>query len=183
MRGYTLAETLVAAALSLLVLLFTGSALVMAMRAWAQAQRMETAQRGTLTLAYRLRHDYMTVLPSSVRYDAGILSMLSDDQRDWSDAGEPLYHHWTQYRYLATEKTVERREFRINPPISSATGLPPGWPAASKGVLLAERVTLFDPVLTTGSGLLRLRLRAQDETSASRMDLDILPQIYAQDGR
>lgn len=181
MRGYTLAETLVAAALSLLVLLFTGTALVMAMRAWGQAQRMETAQRGTLTLAYRLRHDYMTVLPTSLRYDSNILSMLSDDQRDWNDTGEPLYHHWVQYRYQPLQKTVERREFNLNPPVSLAAGPPPAWPGAAKGVLLAEHVTLFEPNLTAGSGLLRLRLRSQDETSTSRMDLDILPQIYAQD--
>lgn len=180
-RGYSLLEVLVAGALSLLVLVLACSALVMASRAWGQAQRMQNAQRGTLSVAYRLRQDYAASLPGSLRLGSGLVSFVSDDKPGYNEAGEALWHQWVQFRYTSVGGKVERRQVPLDPPVTQAPSAAPSWNVADRGVLLAESVTLFEVTNPGSAGVLKVRLQSLWETSHSGLELEILPGLYGQD--
>lgn len=190
-RGATLAETLVAASLGLLVLAIVVLCLWLSARFWLRADQTQTAQQECLTVQVRLQRDYRTSrfgsLNAEINAQGSRLAFLSYEPsvgQDtlWTDQGEVVWRKWVLYRYRKVEGRLERREVPLASPASKPDLTLPEWPATLPGTLLASHLTSF--VLVQASPdrpLLHIRYSTQVGSAQGNSQALVLPRLYGPD--
>lgn len=181
-RAFTLAEVLVGASLSLLILGLLVSVCLLMSRCWRKTSRLQTAQASTLVAVTRLREDYRQSKPGSASIQGPVLSFLSDQDGSglpaWDNTGALLWKCWVQYRWH--NQSLERRQVALAPPASEPGGSPPTWPDGEEGHHIGLNLVTCSWTLT-GTALLDISLNSEFETSSSASRLRILPSLYQPD--
>jgi hypothetical protein len=185
--GVSLAETLVGASLLLLVIGLFLPIWQIAMRTWLRSEEVQTTQRATLALSFRLRRDYLASRPDSLRVDrqAGqtLVSFQSYEaalgrESLWNSNGEILWRKWVQYQYH--NKQVRRREQALPAPTQESPGPTPAWDPKDAH-LVATHVENFEVVSPTQSLRLDVRILAREGKATSATSVSVLPALYGLD--
>lgn len=158
-----------------------------ALKTWARSEEVQSAQRDTLALSYRLRRDYLSSRPESLRVDRQggqvLISFQSFEAAKgkeslWTSNGEIMWRKWVQYQYKNLQ--VRRREESL----ATATQLPPGptplW-SASDAHLVAQHVKSFEVTTPSQSVRLDVRIVAQQGSANSSTSVSVLPALYGMD--
>lgn len=187
--GFTFAETLVAAGLFLLLLGFFFPIMRICWQAWQRSGHLQTVQRDTLALSFRLRRDFASSRPESLvvqRSNGNVLiSFLSYEavqgtETMWNENGEIFWRKWNQYYYDGVRHSVRRREVALVTPASEPTEPVPAWDG-SRGGLVAGHVGQFQVSSNTGEVKLKVTIMTQEETATSATQISVLPSVYALD--
>ena len=187
--GFTLAETIVAGGLFLLLLGFFVPIMRICWRAWQRGDDLQTAQRDTLALSFRLRKDYSSSKPESLAVQrigsSVVLSFLSYEsvqgsETMWNEKGEIFWRKWVQYSFEAPKHRVLRKEVALPVPASEPDPTVPVW-NSDKATLLAGHVQQFQVSCATGEVRLVVQVLAEQGTAASATQISALPGVYALD--
>ena len=187
--AFTLAETIVAAGLFLLLLGFFVPIMRICWQAWHRSGDLQTVQRDTLSLSFRLRRDFASSRPESlvVQRSSGnvLVSFLSFEsvqgtETMWNENGEIFWRKWSQYFYDGGKHSVRRREVALATPANEPTEPVPAWDG-SKGSLVAGHVTQFQVASNSGDVKLKVTIMTQEDTATSVTQVSVLPGVYALD--
>ena len=188
-KGFTFAETLVAAGLFLLLLGFFVPIMRICWQAWQRSGSLQTVQRETLALSFRLRRDFATSRPESlvVQRNSGnvLISFLSFEavqgsETMWNEKGEILWRKWTQYFFESAKHSVRRREVALATPANEPTEPVPAWDGV-KGSLVAGHVGQFQVSSNSGEVKLKVTIMTQEDTATRTTQISVLPSVYALD--
>lgn len=188
-RAFTFAETLVAAGLLLLLLGFFVPIMRICWLAWHRGGNMQTVQRDTLALSFRLRRDFSASKPETlvVRKTGStvLLAFLSYESVQgtetlWNEKGEVLWRKWVEYYFESTRQTVRRREVALATPSVEPNEPFPPW-SSTQSARVAGHVTQFQVTSTTGDLKLKVNIVTQEETAQSATQITALPSLYALD--
>lgn len=188
-QAFTLAETIVAAGLFLLLLGFFVPIMRICWLAWHRSGDLQTVQRDTLALSFRLRRDFASSRPESlvVKRTGGdvLVSFLSFEsvqgtETMWNENGEIFWRKWSQYFYDAAKHSVRRREVALATPASEPTEPVPDWDG-TKGSLVAGHVTKFQVASNSGDVKFKVNITTQEDTATSVTQISVLPSVYALD--
>lgn len=188
-RAFTLAETIVAAGLFLLLLGFFVPIMRICWLAWKHSDNLQTAQRDTLALSYRLRQDYASARPESLRIlKTGsnlLISFMSYEavqgtETMWNESGEILWRKWVQYYFDSDQHLVRRREKALTNPGTEPREDPPVW-NSDKTSKVAGHVTLFSTTGKDGDIKLVIKVNTEQEEATSATQISVLPNVYALD--
>lgn len=189
-RGATVAEMMVACGLLMLAVGLFLPIWQIAMRTWQRSEEVQSVQRDTLALAYRLRSDYLASRPESLVVLAQpgtqtLLSFLSYEgvqshETLWTTTGEVMWRKWVQYQFRDGERRVRRRETALATPAQEVTEAPPAW-SDSGAHTLAWNVEAFQVNSPTRSLVLRLNLTARQGVSSSSTEIAVMPRLYGMD--
>ncbi|MBX3169400.1 MAG: hypothetical protein KF760_18515 [Candidatus Eremiobacteraeota bacterium] len=158
-------------------------------QAWQRSGNLQTAQRDTLALSFRLRRDFAASRPESLAVQRGsdtvLLSFLSYEsvqgtETMWNENGEVLWRKWNQYFYEPAKHSVRRREVPLATPSSEPTEPAPAWDADETS-LVAGHVSQFQVSSRTGDIKLKVTIVTQDDTATSSTQVSVLPNLYALD--
>lgn len=178
-RAFTLAETMVAAALLGVVLLVLTSAVITAYQVIRRAGRQSEVQRNVLLVVRRFQGDLRLSHPESLYapprmapalQGAQYLSMAaSNGTIEYSSYGQTLWQRWiTCYRDPATD-TVRVQDRAITPVWYPKFTPPVISPLATDHVIAREIVTLTCRVYPEGT-LMDVHVEARDENFRSAMN-------------
>lgn len=188
-RAFTMAETVVGFGLFLLLLGFFIPIMRICWKAWKHSDNLQTAQRDTLALSYRLRQDYASARPESLRISKTgsdvLVSFVSYEALNgvetmWNDAGEILWRKWIQYFFDSSEHTVRRREVGLLAPSTDPTEPVPVW-NSYRTLKVATHVTLFQAQANSGEVRLVIKILTEQEEASSATQISVLPGVYALD--
>jgi hypothetical protein len=188
-RAFTLAETIVAAGLFLLLLGFFIPIMRICWLAWKHSDNLQTAQRDTLALSYRLRQDYTSARPESLRIlKSGtdvLISFMSYEavqgkETMWNQSGEILWRKWVQYHFDSSQHVVRRREKALATPGTDPTEAVPVWDP-DKTLKVATHVTQFQSSSNDGDIKLVVKILTEQEEASSATQISVLPSVYALD--
>lgn len=189
-RGATLAEIMVASGLVLLTVGLFLPIWQIAMRTWQRGEEVQTVQRDTLALSYRLRSDYLASRPESMIVNVvpgsqTLLSFLSYEgvqnrETLWNSSGEVLWRKWVQYQFVDAERRVRRREVALASPSQEPSEPVPAW--SNRGAhTLGWNVGIFQVTSPSNSLVLRLRIQALKGNSSTATSLAVIPRLYGLD--
>ncbi|MBS2034523.1 hypothetical protein JST97_06035 [bacterium] len=190
-RGSTLAETLVAASLGLVILAVLSFCMVLSGRFWIRADETQTAQQEALAVQVRLEHDYrasrfgsLQVQETVEQTELAFLSYESSGSGDtlWTPQGEIVWRKWVRYRYQKSTGRLERREFPLPEPSNKPDLTAPGWPRGTSGTLLASHLSQFELVQARPDlPLLHVRYTARVGQAGNQAQTLVLPRLYGPD--
>ncbi|MBS2035902.1 hypothetical protein JST97_13015 [bacterium] len=188
-RAFTLAETVVGFGIFLLLLGFFIPIMRICWKAWKHGDHLQTAQRDTLALSYRLRRDYTSAKPESLailRTGPNVLisfvsyESVQGTETMWNDAGEIVWRKWVQYFFDASQHTVRRRELALSAPSTEPNEPPPIWDP-DKTLKVASHVTLFQAQSNSLDVKLVVKILTEEEEASSATQISVLPSVYALD--
>lgn len=188
-HAFTLIETIIAAGLFLLLLGFFVPIMRICWQAWHRGGNMQTVQRDTLALSFRLRRDFSASRPESlVVQKTGsnvLLAFLSYEavqgtETVWNEKGEVLWRKWVEYYFESAKQTVRRREIALTTPSVEPNEPVPPWNSAQSS-RVAGHVTQFQVSSLNADLKLKIYIVTQEETASSATQITALPGLYALD--
>ena len=188
-RAFTLIETIIAAGLFLLLLGFFVPIMRICWQAWHRGGNMQTVQRDTLALSFRLRRDFSASRPESlvVRKTGStvLIAFLSYEsvqgtETVWNEKGEVLWRKWVEYYFESAKQTVRRREIALAAPTVEANEPVPAWSNVQSS-RVAGHVTQFQVSSSNADLKLKINIVTQEETASSATQITALPSLYALD--
>ncbi|MFN8609090.1 MAG: hypothetical protein U0931_16260 [Vulcanimicrobiota bacterium] len=187
--AFTMAETVVGFGLFLLLLGFFIPIMRICWMAWKHSDNLQTVQRDTLALSYRLRQDYASAKPESLRILRNngdvLISFISFEavqgtETKWNESGEIVWRKWVQYYFESGLHTVRRREVGLASPSTEPNEPPPTW-NGYKTLKVASHVTLFQVQGHDASVMLLVKIATEQEEASSATQISVLPGVYALD--
>lgn len=188
-RGLTLAETLVAGGLLVLLLGFLVPVWNICWRTWGRGEEVQSAQRDTLALSFRLRRDFSASRPESLRVQRTtgdvLISFLSLDAAvgqgpSWSPKGDILWKKWVQYFFDSTQHRVLRKEVPLEPPTEEPSLTPPPWSLGGSHAV-ANHVQEFRVTSEDSEVVFNAQILTRDGQAESATRVTVLPSVYALD--
>lgn len=185
-RGMTMAEVLIASALSVLLLGLVMWLYLSLQRTWQRGEQRQQAVRDGLIVTSRLREDYRASLPGKAS-----LSQLGNDQllsfpsyqgaegTIWDEQGQVLWRKWVQYRYQPATQSLFRRETARTPASAEVSEASPAWPDDAPSHRLSSHLSDFQ--VQVQHSQLQVNGRVALETSQSPLYLFVYPQLYGLD--
>lgn len=187
-KGFSLAEVLVGAALSLLLFGLVFQIWSISSAGWRTLRARQDSQQHCLAPVSHLQQDFRQACPSSVQLQAvsqgWTLSFLTPAGREplpmWDATGQILWRSWVQYRFAAAQKLVEKRQVLLDQPQAAVSGGPPGWPPDQKGRILARELYGV-PTVAAGAGSLDFSVTVGHGQTSTSTRLRLLSQFYGND--
>ena len=188
-RAFTLAEVLVAAALTVLLLGLITQLFLSLRLTWDRGELRQQSVRESIVVTSRLRADFRDSKPGQAQLtQQGSDWMLSfpscagsgeSPGTLWSDKGQILWRKWVIYRYHGETHSLFRREVARPAVEAEVSEAPPAWVEDSANHRLSEHLSQWQMSLQgeqlQATGLIRL------ESASSPIYLQIYPQLYGLD--
>lgn len=180
-KGLTLAEVLVAASLSLLLLGLALHLWRLEHKAWSRLADAQEAQSNCLCAAQSVRNDFARALPDSLtirRLSAGFeFGFLCCGDR-WNEDGEARPECWVLYRYQPAFQTLERISIPVTPDVDAPTAASP-LPAWTGPPHIVARHLSRAELSSLHSNHLSLECHAQVRTQSSGTRIRVFPRGWS----
>ena len=178
--GFTLAETIVASGIALLVLGILVSSFVYMGRSLLRHSSQSEAQRNVLMLMNKMREELHHACPESLYSpDPTWFSFASNGQPDapltWDDNGQVYWTHWVVYYYQREGGRIYEQDLPITPPAVDLVPLQmQAFTPSSTDRLIASGITSLTCVRPVSGGIV-LDVRSVVQDGHSEMLTSINP--------
>ncbi|MEW6278779.1 MAG: type II secretion system protein [Candidatus Eremiobacterota bacterium] len=174
-RGYTLVESLVIAALFVLVAGILAGFLIASFRFYGRGVRHGHLQQSALVVLARVREEVrLSRGDLLVPQGAGVLAVASHRPLSCDPAsGEVLWRRWLYFYYRPDTREVRLHESEFGPTARPAPPPALTQPYDRRDRLLARNVDTFQ--VTSESGLIRVVVEVRDGDLKTRLETRVAP--------